>query len=458
MLPGVPAWINGPQRNITFEHWGSHMKFKETGLGLAALGAGVLAMSSAHAGQADAKGFVEDSTLNLLARNVYFDKDRHAPGSRDAREWGQGFQLSYASGFTQGTVGFGVDLQAYTALKLDSGRGRSGTGLLPVDSDGRARDESSSLGGAVKLQISNSVLKYGELRPYNPVIAVADARLMPATATGFQLASAEIDGLEVDGGHFTSAKDFNRTGSDGGFHAGYAGVEGGDVDYLGGSYSVSDALSFTLYGSRYEDLWHQYYGNANYTLALADEQSLNFDFNIYRTLDEGQSLAGTIDTTAWSLAAAYTLGAHTFTLAHQRNHGDQPFDYLVLGGGGFQDSIFLANSMQLVDFNGPREQSWRAAYALDMASYGVPGLTFYAGYTRGDEVDGSHMDAGSPYAYYGDDEKHWERDLSVKYVVQEGAAKDLSFRVRQATHRISGTSDVDADELRLIVEYPLSIL
>lgn len=422
------------------------------------LGTGVLALAQAHAGQADSRGFIEDSTLDLLARNVYFDKDRHAPGSRDNREWGQGFQLSYVSGFTRGTVGLGVDLHAYSALKLDSGRGRSGTGLLPVDADGRARDESSSLGGALKLQVSSTVLKYGDLRPYNPVIAVADARLVPATATGFQLTSAELDGLTVDGGHFTSAKDFNRTGSDGGFFAGYAGIEGGDVDYLGGSYGFGDDLSVTLYASRYEDLWHQYYGNGNYTLALADDQSLNFDLNVYRTLDEGRSLAGDIDVTIWSLAAAYTRGAHTFTLAYQKNHGDQPFDYLVLGGGGFQDSIFLANSSQLVDFNGPREQSWRVAYALDMAGYGVPGLSLYASYVRGDDVDGSHMDADSPYNYYGADEKHWERDLSVKYVVQDGPAKDLSIRLRQATHRISGTSDVDTDELRLIVEYPLSIL
>lgn len=161
------------------------------------LGTGVLALAQAHAGQADSRGFIEDSTLDLLARNVYFDKDRHAPGSRDNREWGQGFQLSYVSGFTRGTVGFGVDLHAYSALKLDSGRGRSGTGLLPVDADGRARDESSSLGGALKLQVSSTVLKYGDLRPYNPVIAVADARLVPATATGFQLTSAELDGLTV---------------------------------------------------------------------------------------------------------------------------------------------------------------------------------------------------------------------------------------------------------------------
>lgn len=425
-----------------------------------ALSASVLAITTAQAGQAESNGFIEDSTLDLLARNVYWHMDGHAPGAQDNREWGQGFHLNYSSGYTQGTVGFGVDLNGYMGIKLDSGRGRSGSGLLPVDSSTeRAEDEFGSLGGAVKMRLSNSELKYGQLRPYNPVIAVADARLVPATATGFQLTSAEVDGLLIDAGHFTSSKDFNQAGNRDGFYAGYAGVEGGNVDYLGANWVASDALSLSAYASRYEDLWRQYYGNAIYNLPLSDEQALNFDFNIYHTRDNGKSLAGDIDVTAWSLATAYSVGAHTFTVAHQRVHGDQPFDYLTLGGGGFQDSIYLANSSQLVDFNGPGERSWRATYAMDLASYGVPGLSFYVSYIRGDNVDGNKMDATSAYAGdYADSEKHWERDVNVQYVVQSGAAKDLKFRLRQATHRISGTSDVDSDQVRFIVEYPLSVL
>lgn len=436
------------------------MRLKHTGLALAV--ASALSMSAVNAGQADSKGFVEDSTLNLISRNLYWNMDRHDTGSADEREWGQGFQLDYVSGFTQGTIGFGVDVSAYGGIKLDSGGGRGGSKMLPIDSDGKSEDSFGSLGGAVKVQLSNSVLKYGDLRPYNPVIAMADARLVPSTATGFQLNSAEITGLKVDAGHFTSTKDNNQSGSHYGFRAGYAGKEGGEVDFFGATYAINDALSVTAYASRYEDLWNQYYGNGNYVWTLSDDQSLSFDFNIYRTLDEGKSNAGNIDTTAWSFATGYTLGAHTFTLAYQKIHGDQPFDYLTLGspkrGGVFQDSIYLANSMQLVDFNGPEERSWRLGYNLNMATYGVPGLTFYAGYTKGDNVEGDRIEAGSPYAYYADNEKHWERDISVKYVVQSGPAKDLSFRVRQATHRISGTSDANSDQVRFIIEYPLSIL
>jgi imipenem/basic amino acid-specific outer membrane pore len=81
-----------------------------------------------------------------------------------------------------------------------------------------------------------------------------------------------------------------------------------------------------------------------------------------------------------------------------------------------------------------------------------------ARYIRGSDIDGSHLPVGSPYAYYGADEKHWERDIELRYVVQSGTTKGLSFHLRQATHRIDGDSDVDVGQLRLIVNYPLSLL
>ena len=412
----------------------------------------------AMASQADSQGFIEDGHLTFLTRNMYWHHGGHGGGA-DKREWGQGFRLDYNSGYTQGLVGFGIDLSAYAAIKLDGGRGHSGTaGVLVPEGDG-TRDEASSAGAAVKMRLSNTELKYGNnLRPYNPVFAPADARLLPSTATGLWLTSSELEGLDLEAGHFTAAKDFNSTNSNDDFFAAYAGVSTDTVNFAGGNYAVNDRLSVSLYGSEYKDIWRQHYLNTNYTYPLSDSQSLNVDFNIYRSDDEGRSLAGEIDVTAWSLAAAYTIGGHTFKLSHQQIGGDQPFDYLGMGPGTFHDSIYLANSSQLVDFNGPNEKSWGVFYDLDMASYGVPGLSFHARYIRGTDVDGSKMDPSSPYAYYADSEEHWERDLAVAYVVQEGPAKDLSLRLRQATHRIgNGKSDVSSDQVRLIIEYPYEI-
>lgn len=418
----------------------------------------------AIAGQADSQGFIEDSSLKFLARNMYWHHDYHTYHGDDVdrREWGQGLRLDYQSGYTQGTVGFGVDASAYTAIKLDGGQGHSGrAGVLVPEGDGTA-SSASSAGANVKMRLSNTELKYGNnLRPYNPVFAPADARLLPSTATGLWLTSSELEGLSVEAAHLTAAKDFNSTNSDDDFYAAYAGISTDTVDFVGGNYALTDNLSVSLYGSEYKDIWRQYYANTNYTYPLSDDQSLNFDFNIYRTNDEGSELAGEIDVTAWSFAAAYTIGAHTFKLTHQHINGDQPFDYLGMGPNTFHDSIYLANSSQLADFNGPNEKSWGAFYNLDFASYGVPGLTFGVRYIKGTDIDGSDVGSGA-YSYYAtaDGEEHWERDVDIKYVVQEGPAKNLSTRVRWATHRISGGDgswDGDADQVRVIIEYPYDI-
>ncbi|SEL73343.1 imipenem/basic amino acid-specific outer membrane pore [Atopomonas hussainii] len=417
--------------------------------------------SVAMANQADSKGFVEDSSLTVLNRNYYFNRDfrdkANSAGTGDngyREEWAHGIITNYESGFTQGTVGFGIDAQAFVGLKLDSGKGRYGSGLLPKGSDGSAQDSYGEVHGALKVRVSDTVLKWGEMYTTAPVFDTGDSRLLPETATGFNLHSNEIEGLALEAGHFTAGNGQASTNSDGPLSTNYGDNEAANMDFVGGFYSFNDNLSAGLYASKAEDLWNQYYGNVNYNLPLADEQNLNFDFNIYRTTDEGKKLEGDISNTTFSLAAAYTIGAHKFTLAHQRVNGDTPFDYI----GG--DSIWLSNSVQYSDFNAPEERSYQVRYDLNMAAFGVPGLSFMTRYTTGDNIDGTKADASGSYAGdYGKNGKHWERDIEAKYVVQDGAAKDLSFRVRQATHRANAAQgEGDIDEVRVIVEYPLSIL
>lgn len=125
------------------------MKWSMIALAVTA-GTSQLAMASA---QDESKGFIEDSKLNVKTRMLYFSRDfrNNAPGSQSrVEETGLGFLGTFESGFTQGTVGFGVDAIGMLGLKLDSGRGRAGTGLFPTGSDGRSQDDYSEAGGAVK--------------------------------------------------------------------------------------------------------------------------------------------------------------------------------------------------------------------------------------------------------------------------------------------------------------------
>lgn len=421
-----------------------------------------LAQASA---QSESNGFVEDSNLNLLNKNFYFNRDyRNNTGGQSYREeWAHGILATFESGYTKGIVGFGVDAHGALGLRLDSGGGTGGTGLLPTDDEGNAQDEYSYAGGAVKVRISDTELKYGDLTPTAPVFATGSARLFTGTATGFQLLSNDIENLSIDGGHFTAIRDGSAsTNRDGEITTAYGGTVANSADYLGGTYAFSDNFSATLFGAQLEDVWDQYYANLNYNIPLTDDQALTFDANIYNTSETGDEKAGEIDNTTWSLSAAYTLGAHKFTLAHQQVDGDVPLDYISMDGQNAGDSIWVANSVQYSDFNAPNEKSWQLRYDLDLATYGVPGLSFMARYITGEDIDGTKADPDGAYAYFGDGGEEWERNLEAKYVVQNGAAKDLSIRLRHSTWRANNAANAalgdDLDEIRVITEYPLDIL
>lgn len=398
--------------------------------------------------QAESKGFVEDSSLNLLLRNAYMNRDyKHTKSDR--MEWGQGFIGNFSSGFTQGTVGFGVDAFGLYALRLDGGKGRVGAAGIdffkPGDS-GHAQDDIARAGAAIKARISNTVIKVGDQMPALPVLSYDDSRLLPESYTGTLITSKEIEGLELNVGRFNAEAQKSAEARDSG------GLK--RIDVYGGSYKFNDQFSTSLYASDVKDVLKKQYLNLNYIIPVADDQSVTLDFNGYKTrLDKEFAASDARDNRIWSLAATYALGGHSFTLAHQRSSGDigylyggyQSGDYI--GDGG--TTIWLANSYWS-DFNGKDENSWQVAYGLDFAEYGVPGLSYRVAYVRGDNIDAGQGGRGQ------------EREIfnQVQYVVQEGPAKDLKMKLRgsmlRASNNINSYVD-DGNEVRVFVEYPVNI-
>ena len=422
--------------------------------------------------QDDAKGFIEDSTLTAKTRAMYMNRDykdgvgnvrrgngTYTTGTDDKlsgyrEDSGISELLTYTSGFTQGTIGFGFDAMAMGSAKFDGGSGTAGNGLFATNGSGEPENTQSKFGGAAKLRLSDTVLKYGNQFVSSPVFTTDDGRLLPEVATGTLITSNEIKGLELIGGRFTALSAQTGMGRDS--INGRSRVNGeqnpglSSANIAGATYSGFDNLVLAVHASDVEDYWKKQYVNVFYTLPLSDKQSLSLDFNGYRSKDDGKKLAGDLDNRVWSLAAAYTFEAHKFTLAYQKSSGQTGYNYGVDGGG----TVYLANSVQISDFVGKDEKSWQARYDLNMASFGVPGLSFMTRYTRGSGV--SVPDSSS-------DGKEHEWDVEAKYVLQEGPAKDLSFRVRNAIYRGSnsdyrGTNYDNLNDLRLIVEYPLSIL
>ncbi len=417
---------------------------------------GILSATQAMAdGQADAKGFVEDSSLKVLLRNAYINRDKK-DGNDDQREWGQAAIGTFSSGFTQGTVGVGVDAFGLYALRLDRGSHSGGQGI-----DFFKRSESGNktpagdlakAGAAVKFRFSNTVLAYGDQMPALPVLNYDNARLLPESYTGTLITSKEIKGLELNAGRFTAESRKSAEGRDSG------GLK--SINVLGGSYQFTEQFKGALYASDVEDVLKKQYVNLNYVFPLATDQSLTLDFNGYRTkLDKSYAEfknAGGQDNKIWSLAATYATGPHSFTLAHQRSTGDSHLGYAYggyqreqrrVGDGG--NTIYLANSYWS-DFNAEDERSWQLGYGLDFGAFGVPGLTYNVAYVRGDNITTSTSSGGT------------EREIfnQFKYVVQSGPAKDLSVKVRSSILRVSQKSSEYNDsgnELRVFVDYPINV-
>lgn len=419
----------------------------------------LLAMLCGLTGTAHASGFFDDAKSDVLLRNFYLSNDYRSPtpsGKNYKQEWAQGFIGNFSSGFTEGTVGFGIDAHAFAGLKLDGGKGHSGTGLLPVDSDGRSENNYSSAGGAFKLKVSRTTLAFGEMTVETPVFDTSDKRLQPEYATGFLLNSAEFDNVNLLAGHFTAFKNQDSSSGQGDFYGYGANTEAGGISFVGADLFSSSPIGGALYVSELSDTWHQYYGNLHFK-----QSGILLDANLYHTRDTGRALAGEIDNTAFSLSGKYSFGAHAVMLGWQRINGDTPFDFV----GG--DSIYLANSIKYADFNGANERSWQARYDLDLGAFGIPGLNFMTRYVSGSHIDGTHAPKGGAYNPFDADSgdyqpqqgsggKHWERDIDLKYVVQSGAAKDLSVQLSHVTHRANeAQAGDDIDRIYVVVQYPL---
>lgn len=434
-----------------------------------AVAVGVLAQ------QAGAAGFVEDSKATLGLRNFYINTDNRDGTANPSRqeEWGQGFIFNFASGYTQGTVGFGVDAIGLLGVKLDSGKGTAynagsankGGTVFPSDSDGRAVDDFSSLGLTAKAKISKTELRLGTLQPKLPVVTTNDGRLLPQTFEGGQITSNDIDKLTLVGGKLEHAKGRNSTNNDSLTIAGSNGAtttatsnkRSNEFYFAGGDYKITKDLTAQYYYGNLEDFYKQHFLGLTHNWALpvgslkSDLRYFNSDSDGKNSSQEGRLAGyrssgfqnnGEVDNRTWSAKFTYSLQGHALSAGYQRVNGSSDFPFLNQGDGA---SAYLITDSQIGKFQRAGERTWLAQYAYDFATVGLPGLTTSVIYLKGDNVATSTGDKGE-----------WERDFNLGYVVQEGTFKGLGLAWKNATLHSDVTRN--QDENRLILSYTLSIL
>lgn len=178
-----------------------------------------LAVSLGAAQQAVASGFIDDGKASQDLHNFYYNNDIRNGKATSDKEWGQAFMYNYQSGFTEGTVGLGLDLQHMYGLRLDaSGRaGKAGEvnppgSMFPLD-DGKAAHDFSNTGVTGKMRIAQAQLKVGGMMLKLPVLITEDGRLLPQTFRSYQVDSKEFKDFSMVAGKLEQVLD--RNSSDG---------------------------------------------------------------------------------------------------------------------------------------------------------------------------------------------------------------------------------------------------
>lgn len=404
----------------------------------------LIAASCATSGNVSAD-LIADSKASLMMRNMYLNRDYRETGAPVSygEVWAQGFIARFESGYTEGTVGFGVDALGLLGVRLDSGKGRvngasggGGIGMLPLDSDGGPVDDYSEMGLTAKMRLSNSTLHIGTLQPTLPVALYNDTRLLPGTYTGGMLTSREIDGLTL---HATRLTEYNLRDQS---HSQDFARNVDHFDAFGGSYAFNPRLTTSYYYADLDNAYKQHFAGLVHTAELGEGLSLRTDLRYFDTQDSGEKARGKIDNQFFNGMVTLSSGAHKFGLGYQNMSGDNGFQFI---NGADPYSVNLSTYWT---FGRQDEDAWQLRYDYDFAALGIPGLTFMTRYVSGYNIETAA----------GNDGKEWERDTDLVYTFQSGSLKGLRAHLRNVTYRASDvTGAPDVDENRIILSYTLPL-
>ncbi|RLL34885.1 outer membrane porin, OprD family [Acinetobacter cumulans] len=381
---------------------------------------------TAVSGQVQAD-FIDDSSVTLTARNFYLDRNFTDPDVRQsaARQWSQGFILNAKSGYTEGAVGFGLDLYAGAGFNLWGKSGYQGTSLMPVDSKGDPADSFGEAGVTAKAKISKTEIKAGLLQPLTPVLVGSPARLLPQQYRGVAVESKDVDNIKIEAGYVNRVNHRNSTDWEkirlSGANMKYKSVETDGLYYVGGYYYLRPETTFALYTANLVDVYDQYTFWVRNTHHFNERVNLFTDFRYFRTVESGAELAGEVDSHHGNIVLALGVDNHKFTTGYIHNSGDTGFPYL---SGGEANTYIDAWA---TDFLNPNEKAWSVRYDYDFKNQ-VPGLKLMTRYTKGTDIKLENLKPGETL-----EERKFGIELS--YQLQSTKLKGLFIRLRHEDYK-----------------------
>ena len=394
-----------------------------------------------------ANDFIDKSLVELTTRNFYFDRDFQEQSTYPAaKDWTQGFILKANSGYSEGMVGFGLDILATAGFKLDADAEHASTGNLPRDP--RSNEPASSygeIGVTAKAKMSQTEIKIGTLIPMNPVLVASPARLLPQTYQGISLQSKEIQNLDLQAAYIdkvnhrdsTNYENIKISGVNGRFKA----AETNDLYYLGGYYDFNQAFKLTTFYMDVNNLYHQTMLGLQHKYLLNEQTNLTSQLRYYNSRDEGQAKAGLVDNDLFHAHFELKHDSHKLMFSTFQHHGETAFPYLSGGETGLLIDTWPG------DFLNAKEKVYSFRYEYDFKKQ-VPGLRFMTRYTVGHNIDAPHLG--------GTDLKEDELDFDLGYTLQSGLFKNLGLRARYAIYdnNMLPTANIKpANETRINIDY-----
>lgn len=419
--------------------------------------------------------FINDSKASISSRTLYLEHDAREQNN-DQRQTATGLRFDYSSGFTEGLIGFGLDVQAIAGFNLDGGVANHDRNTVntftPVRSDGSSVDNWSSLRGNIKARVSKTEVKVGSaLAPNLPILVSTDGRLLPASYQGVQVTSKDVSDLTLTGGYLN--REIGRASSNWSGIGMNGGTRGSDsFRFAGGDWKATDRLVLQYYWGELENYYSQHFLGLLHTYPLSQNQSFKTDLRYFRSRAEGDngqpgyvynnnsgyaSTPGETDNDTWSAMFTYTTGPHSFLLGRQEVSGTGAMPNINNGSvrdgrgrpeGQGGSNYYLFTDSMIGTFTRAGEKTNFGQYAFDFASLGVPGLRTSVNYLHATGIKDARG-ASSTYS-------EWERDLRLDYVIQSGPAKGLGFILRRGNFRTdvpNSQSGYDIDQTRFYVNY-----
>ncbi|MEX5440085.1 OprD family outer membrane porin [Acinetobacter indicus] len=396
--------------------------------------------------------FIDDSNVQLKFKNFYLDRQYQDKPELNFGSWSQAVTLDAKSGYHDigGGVQIGADVLVQHAVKLN-GRDKKPDWILPHDGK-ESKDHFGKVGATLKVKVSETELKVGDLLPMSPVIFFDPSRQLLTTYSGAWLESkdlkdtkltlAYIDGINAryenqyhDLSLFPQNNFATAVSTDDGMYI--AGIDHQFTPKVGGSYWYADVTN----------IYQQHYAAVNYKTTLAENTKLDTHVRYFDNSESGDQLYGKIDSQAVSAGAKINHGMHTVQLGYQQmfgEHGNKAPMFPTLGGWVPQPYL---DNWSVASFIRKDEKSWSLGYTYNFADVGVPGLTATARHFRGWDVDNG---AGEPRG------KENENNLIVNYVVPEGKLKGLGFNymfIDTNYDNISGGNDLEEHRIATTYTY-----